>query len=87
VSIDLAGAWKLVPWRRIAGDGTVSCPLGYNDEVQGDTVAHRIDVSLFPNWSGAEQSRPFTGEYGELVLRTPPMATAAGTSSTSSREL
>ena len=28
--------------------------------VHGDTVVHPIDVSLFPNWSGAEQSRPFT---------------------------
>jgi hypothetical protein len=48
-------------------------------EVRGDTVVHWIDVSLFPNWSGAEQSRPFTCEDGELVLRTPPMETAAGT--------
>jgi Lipocalin-like domain len=130
VSVDLSGVWKLVAWRRIAGDGTVSYPLGDNAsgmlvytangrmavqltaadraplktddplggdlheraeaystclayvgryEVQGDTVVHWIDVSLFPNWSGAEQSRPFTCEDDELVLRTPPMETAAGT--------
>jgi hypothetical protein len=130
VSIDLSGVWKLVSWRRIAGDGTVSFPLGadasgmlvYTEsgrmavqlaaadraplktddplggdvderadaystclayvgryEVQGDTVVHWIDVSLFPNWSGAEQSRPFTFENDELVLRTPPMETATGT--------
>ncbi len=130
MSIDLAGAWKLVAWRRIAGDGTVTHPLGddadgllvytsggrmtvqlsaadrpkletedplggeaaaragaYSTylayfgryEVEGDTVTHRVDVSLFPNWSGAEQSRPFTCDDSELVLRTPPMKTATGT--------
>jgi hypothetical protein len=130
VSIDLSGVWKLVAWRRIAGDGTVSHPLGedatgllvYTDggrmavqlaaagrpvldtddplggdvdaraeaystclayfgsyEVQGDTVVHRIDAGLFPNWSGAEQSRPYTLTGDELVLRTPPMKTATGT--------
>ena len=42
-------------------------------------MVHAIDVSLFPNWSGAEQSRPFTVADGELVLRTPPMQTATGT--------
>lgn len=130
VPIDLSGVWKLVAWRRIAGDGTVSYPLGddasgtlmYSDtgrmavqltaagrpqlqtddplggaeseraaaystclayvgsyEVDGDTVVHRIDQCLFPNWAGAEQSRPFTYEDDELVLRTPPMVTATGT--------
>ena len=48
-------------------------------EVQGDTVLHSIDASLFPNWSGAEQSRPFTCDDDQLVLRTPPMETATGT--------
>jgi hypothetical protein len=40
-------------------------------EVRGDTVVHWIDVSLFPNWSGAEQIRPFSYSHDELVLRTP----------------
>ena len=26
--VDLAGSWRLVEWRRIAGDGSVSFPLG-----------------------------------------------------------
>ena len=128
--MDLSGVWKLVAWRRIAGDGSVSYPLGNDasgmlvytadgrmtvqltaadrpsldtddplggDEherataystclayygryaVHGDTVVHTIDVSLFPNWSGAEQSRPFTVQDDQLVLRTPPMKTATGT--------
>ena len=130
MSPDLSGVWRLVAWRRIAGDGTVSHPLGddasgmlvytaggqmavqlaaadrpalHTDdplggdeaeraaaystslayfgryEVRDDTVVHWIDASLFPNWSGAEQSRPFTCDDDELVLRTPPMQTATGT--------
>ena len=128
--IDLSGVWKLVTWRRLAGDGSVTHPLGddasgmlvytadgrmavqlfaadrpkletddplggdageraaaYSTclayfgryEVRDDTVVHWVDVSLFPNWSGAEQSRPFTCDDGQLVLRTPPMKTATGT--------
>jgi Lipocalin-like domain len=130
VPTDLTGVWKLVSWRRITGDGTVSHPLGDDAsgilvytrdgrmavqlaaagrpplatddplggsereraaayatclayfgryEVRGDEVVHWIDESLYPNWSGAEQTRPFTHEHGTLVLRTPPMETAAGT--------
>lgn len=122
--------WKLIAWRRIAEDGTVSYPLGaeahgqlvytpngqmavqitganrpalatgdplggdvaaradaYSTylayfgtyELQGESVVHRIDGSLFPNWSGEKQVRPFTSEHDELVLRTPPMQVADGT--------
>jgi hypothetical protein len=130
VAIDLSGVWSLVAWRRIAGDGTITYPLGddasgtlmysasgrmavqltaanrpqlqtgdplggteseraaaystclaYNGsyEVQGETVVHRIDECLYPNWAGAEQSREFTYGDDQLVLRTPPMVTATGT--------
>jgi hypothetical protein len=48
-------------------------------EVQGDTVVHYIHESLYPNWSGKTQARPFTDESGELVLHTPPMRLADGT--------
>ena len=48
-------------------------------EVQGDTVVHHIHESLYPNWSGATQVRPYTDESDELVLRTPPMRLADGT--------
>jgi hypothetical protein len=126
----LAGTWKLVAWRRIADDGTVSYPLGADAlgqliytpdgkmavqlagadrpalatgdplggdvqaragaystylayfgtyELQGESVVHSIDASLFPNWSGEKQVRPFTSEHGELVLRTPPMQVGDGT--------
>src|SRR6266702_3559956 len=29
-------------------------------EVQGNSVVHRLDGSLFPNWTGSLQSRPYT---------------------------
>jgi hypothetical protein len=126
----LPGTWKLIAWRRIAEDGTVSYPLGVDArgqlvytpngqmavqimgpnrsalatddplggdlearggayssylayfgtyELQGENVVHRIDGSLFPNWCGEKQVRPFTYERGELVLRTLPMKVAEGT--------
>ena len=55
--------------------------LGYfgTYELQGESVVHRIDGSLFPNWCGEKQVRPFTSERDELVLRTPPMQVANGT--------
>jgi len=125
----LAGTWRLIAWRRIAADGTISYPLGadahgllsYTDngrmavqitgvnraslptddplgggegaragaystylayfgtyEVRGQDVVHRIEGSLYPNWAGERQVRPYTAESGELVLRTPPMTLADG---------
>ena len=47
-------------------------------EVQGQSVVHRIEGSLYQNWAGESQVRPFTAESGELVLRTPPMRLADG---------
>lgn len=130
MAVELAGTWKLVAWRRIVGDGTVSYPLGadaqgvliYTDdgrmavqltasdrpsmpdndplggevqnranaystclayvgtyELRDGEVVHRIDLSLYPNWSGAEQARPFTYTGDQLILRTPPAQTAGGT--------
>jgi hypothetical protein len=120
----LGGTWKLIAWRRIAADETVSYPLGTDArgqliytmngrmavhivgadrpplatddplggdmaaragaystylayfgtyELDGTSVVHHVDGSLFPNWSGEKQVRPFTIDGDELVLRTPPM--------------
>lgn len=41
-------------------------------EVQGNVIVHRIDASLFPNWTGTVQERLFTCHGNELVRRTPP---------------
>ncbi len=40
--------------------------------IEGTTVTNRIAASLFPDWTGAAQARPFTLEGDRLVLRTPP---------------
>lgn len=42
-------------------------------EVEGEIVVHRVEMSLFPNWVGAEQKRHFKVSDTELVLRTPPV--------------
>jgi len=127
---ELVGTWKLVSWRRIVDDETITYPLGENAEgrlvytpdgamavtlvasnrpsmpdddplggevgkraeaystclayvgtyeLRDDEVVHRIDVSLYPNWSGDEQVRPFTYTGDTLVLRTPPAHGASGT--------
>jgi Lipocalin-like domain len=133
-SVNLAGSWKLLSWRRIEQDGakngSVTYPLGEDAtgvliyapdgsmavqmtaahrpvirsqnalggdlheraqaystclayfgawEVQGDTVIHHIDSSLYPNWSGTLQSRPFECDGSTLVLRTLPAAGKKGT--------
>jgi len=47
-------------------------------EVKGDTIVHRVDACLYPNWSKTEQSRSFTLDGDKLVLRTPPSEGAHG---------
>ena len=48
-------------------------------EVTAGTIVHHVDQCLFPNWSGDVQTRPFSREDGQLILRTPPMRVADGT--------
>lgn len=40
-------------------------------ERDGETVIHRIEESLYPNWSGSVEPRSMSHQDGELVLRTP----------------
>jgi Lipocalin-like domain len=47
--------------------------------LQGDTVVHHSVESLYPDWSGEEQSRAYSYDGDELVLRTPLMQGAVGT--------
>lgn len=60
--------------------GAYSTYLAYfgTYEVEGDSVVHKIEGSLFPAWSGARQVRPYDLDSGQLVLRTPPMRLADG---------
>ena len=46
-------------------------------EVKGQQVIHRIEASLYPNWSETTAVRPFEVDHDHLVLRTP-LATANG---------
>ncbi|GAB6902190.1 lipocalin-like domain-containing protein [Kineosporia succinea] len=129
MSETLRGAWKLISWRRIAQDASVTYPLGPDaigeliyapagrmavqmvagtrppldstDPLGGtpeeraaaysgylayfgrysftaETVTHLIEGSSYPNWSGAEQARPYTLDGGRLVLRTPPTTLPSG---------
>lgn len=41
--------------------------------VEGDTVTHHVEVSLFPNWLGTAQLRYHKREGNRMVLRTPPI--------------
>jgi hypothetical protein len=41
--------------------------------VNGQTVTHHVEMSLFPNWVGEDQIRNFKFEGGNLVLSTPPL--------------
>lgn len=41
-------------------------------EISGDKVVHHIEVSLFPNWSGADQERIYEFRGDRLTLSTPP---------------
>jgi hypothetical protein len=61
--------------------GAYSTYLAYfgTYEVQGQNVVHRIESSLYPNWAGQTQVRPYTIESGQLVLHTPPMRLQDGT--------
>jgi len=66
------------PLQRAAAYSTCLAYFG-TYEVQGDSVTHRIQGSLFPNWSGTAQTRPFTLDGDRLVLSTPPTKGAGGT--------
>jgi hypothetical protein len=46
-------------------------------KLEGDHVVHQVKASLFPDWSGQRQPRPFTLDRDTLTLH-PPMHPAAG---------
>jgi hypothetical protein len=41
-------------------------------ELRGDTVVHRVELSLFPNWVGVEQERLVEVAGDRLILSTRP---------------
>src|ERR671917_2245378 len=42
-------------------------------EFRGETVVHRVELSLFPNWIGVEQERLVEVEGDRLILSTRPI--------------
>ena len=38
-------------------------------EIRENEVIHQVEASLFPNWSGTVQARPFVFEGEDLVLQ------------------
>jgi hypothetical protein len=46
--------------------------------LDGDTVHHHVEVSLFPDWLGGVQTRLVSWEDGDLVLRSTGTTTRDG---------
>jgi hypothetical protein len=42
-------------------------------EIRGDTAVHHVEVTLFPNWVGAEQERMLEKNGDQLLMSTPPL--------------
>lgn len=48
-------------------------------EAEEASITHRVEGSLYPNWSETVQVRPYTLDGDELVLRTSPVQGPQGT--------
>lgn len=50
-------------------------------EVEGDTVTHHVETSLFPNWIGTQQRRRFalSPDGQVLTLTSPPLVLGGAT--------
>lgn len=51
----------------------------YAVDAAAATVTHRIEGSLFPNWSGTAQTRHFAFDGDTLTLRSPPFESGGKT--------
>jgi hypothetical protein len=49
--------------------------IGYSGgfALEGNTITHMVEVSLFPHWVGLPQLRYYAFEGDQLTLRTPPV--------------
>lgn len=47
-------------------------------EIDGDTVTHHVEMSLFPNWVGQDQVRNLRFSDGNLILSTPSFLLSGG---------
>lgn len=46
--------------------------------VEGDTLVHSVELSMFPNWAGLEMVRTVCFEGDRALVRTPPVDTDSG---------
>lgn len=51
----------------------------YTVDAAAGTVTHRIEGSLFPNWSDSAQTRHYAFDGDTLILRSPPLDTGGKT--------
>lgn len=65
------GAEALRLARRAGRRDYIAYTGGYT--VEGDTVVHHVEVSLFPNWVGRPEARCYKFEDDVLTLRTGPL--------------
>jgi hypothetical protein len=63
--------------RAAAANGYLSYAGRYSTN-GGDRIVHHVEVSLFPDWVGEDQVRLIDWVDGDLVLSTPPEASAGG---------
>jgi hypothetical protein len=55
---ELGGQWNAPDEEKARAYDSMLCYAG-RYRVEGDTVTHLVDMSLFPNWKGGEQKRRF----------------------------
>ena len=70
--------WKLASFEARTGEEKAAAADTHTSycgryEMQGDTAAHYIELSLFPNWVGVDQKRIFRFDGNRLLLSTPPI--------------
>ena len=68
-----AGDWAAAPEAEVAAAARDYVAYCGTYEVRGDTVVHRVELSLMPNWIGGEQVRRLALDGEVLTLATPPM--------------
>jgi len=66
-SFSTGGQWTASNEEKAQAYNSCLCYSG-TYEIVGDTVIHHVDISLFPNWVGAQQRRQASIVDGRLVL-------------------
>lgn len=65
--------WETAPDAEVAAAARDYFAYCGTYEVRGDTVVHRVALSLLPNWIGGEQVRLVALSGDTLTLSTPPL--------------